>query len=107
MYIFTVETRDINMSIKNNPEKFPHGYVFEITDEEKNEVVKNVDHLEKLKFSPYLPKDFTEKGLYMLATILKKQTDNQSQHRHHRTPRPAPVGREPAFILLCRNGKLQ
>jgi hypothetical protein len=61
------------MSIKNNPEKFPHGYVFEITDEEKNEVVKNVDHLEKLKFSPYLPKDFTEKGLYMLATILKSK----------------------------------
>ncbi len=55
MYIFTVETRDINMSIKNNPEKFPHGYVFEITDEEKN------------------AKDFTEKGLYMLATILKSK----------------------------------
>ena len=38
---------------------------------EKNEVVENFDHLQKLKFSPQLPKAFTEKGLYMLATILK------------------------------------
>jgi len=30
-------------------------------------------HLEKLKFSPHLPKAFTEKGLYMLATILKNK----------------------------------
>ena len=34
-------------------------------------MVKNFDHLAKLKFSPHLPKAFTEKGLYMLATILK------------------------------------
>ena len=41
--------------------------------EEKNEVVKKFDHLEKLKFSPHLPKAFSEKGLYMLATILKRK----------------------------------
>ena len=34
-------------------------------------MVENFDHLQKLKFSPQLPKAFTEKGLYMLATILK------------------------------------
>jgi hypothetical protein len=34
-------------------------------------VVKIFDHLEKQKFSPQTPKAFTEKGLYMLATILK------------------------------------
>ena len=34
-------------------------------------MVKNFDHLQKLRFSPQLPKAFTEKGLYMLATILK------------------------------------
>lgn len=38
---------------------------------EKPEVVKIFHHLEKLKFSPYQPKAFSEKGLYMLATILK------------------------------------
>jgi hypothetical protein len=41
--------------------------------EKKKEVVEIFDHLEKLKFSPSLPKAFTEKGLYMLATILKSK----------------------------------
>ena len=41
--------------------------------EEKTEVVENFHHLQNLKFSPNLPKAFTEKGLYMLATILKSQ----------------------------------
>jgi hypothetical protein len=36
----------------------------------KREVIENFDNL-KVKFSPALPKAFTEKGLYMLATILK------------------------------------
>ena len=34
-------------------------------------MVKIFDHLERLKYSPVQPKAFTEKGLYMLATILK------------------------------------
>ena len=34
-------------------------------------MVENFDHLYKLRFSPSNPKAFTEKGLYMLATILK------------------------------------
>ena len=37
------------------------------------EVVENFHHLETIKFSPVLPKVFTEKGLYMLATILKSK----------------------------------
>jgi len=41
-------------------------------------VVKKFDHLKKLKFSPYLPKAFTERGLYMLATILKGERATQT-----------------------------
>jgi len=62
----------------NNLEKFPTGYLFKLTKEEKLEVVKNFDHLEKIKFSPHLPKVFTEKGLYMLATILKSKRATQT-----------------------------
>lgn len=69
--LYDVLTKEINQGVRNNPRKFPEGYVFELTEDEKNEVVKNFDHLQKLKFSPQLPKAFTEKGLYMLATILK------------------------------------
>ena len=69
--LYGVETKEINQAVSRNPEKFPHDYIFELTAEEKTEVVTNCDHLQKLKFSPNLPKGFTERGLYMLATILK------------------------------------
>ena len=60
----------INEAVKNNPQKFPEGYVFEISKNEKQEVIEIFDN-PKIKFSPALPKAFTRKGLYMLATILK------------------------------------
>ncbi|MBR4218932.1 MAG: ORF6N domain-containing protein [Bacteroidales bacterium] len=69
--LYGVETKRINESVSNNPEKFPEGYILLLGEQEKTEVVENFDHLQKLRFSPKLPKAFTEKGLYMLATILK------------------------------------
>ena len=69
--LYGVETRRINEALKNNPDKFPDGYVIELTNSEKEYVVKNFDHLETLKFSHATVKGFTEQGLYMLATILK------------------------------------
>ena len=86
--LYGIETKRVNEAVKNNPEKFPDGYILTLSKEEKNEiirifddskkkfaaetpeVVENFDHL-NLKFSPSTPKAFTEKGLYMLATILK------------------------------------
>jgi len=71
--LYGVETREINKAVKNNPEKFPEGFVFELIKKEKEQVVENFHHLENLKFSPVFPTAFTEKGLYMLATILKSR----------------------------------
>ena len=71
--LYGVQTRDINKAVTNNPDKFPDGYIFSLQNAEKQEVVENFHHLSKLKFSPVTPKAFTEKGLYMLATILKSK----------------------------------
>lgn len=71
--LYGVETREVNQAVKNNQNKFPDGYVFEVNKQEKSEVIKNFDDLGSMKFSPTLPKAFTEKGLYMLATILKDE----------------------------------
>lgn len=76
--LYGVQTREINQAVKNNPEKFPVGYILELNKEEKAELVKNFDHLQRLKFSKALPKAFTEKGLYMLATILKGEKATQT-----------------------------
>ena len=43
--LYGVETRRINEALKNNPDKFPDGYVIELTNSEKEHVVKNFDHL--------------------------------------------------------------
>ena len=45
---------------------------------DKKEVVKKFDHLAKLKYSPVNPTAFTERGLYMLATILKGSVATQT-----------------------------
>ena len=69
--LYGVETREVNQALSRNLEKFPEGYIFELDAQEKEELITNCDHLKKLKFSPSFPKAFTERGLYMLATILK------------------------------------
>lgn len=76
--LYGVQTREINQAVRNNPEKFPPNYVIELNKEEKLEVIKFFDNLSNLKFSPSLPKAFTEKGLYMLATILKSPQATQT-----------------------------
>ena len=71
--LYGVETREVNQAVKNNPKKFPKGYVFTTTDEDLEDI-KNFDILKKIKYFKSKPKVFTEKGLYMLATILKSDT---------------------------------
>jgi phage regulator Rha-like protein len=75
--LYGVETREINQAIKNNPDKFPEGYIFELDKNEKEEVVKNFD-IPKVKFSRVLPTALTKKGCYMLATILKSPKATQT-----------------------------
>lgn len=71
--IYGVVTRDINKAVKNNPGKFPEGYFIELDAGEKQELVENFHWFNPLKHSTAMPKAFTEKGLYMLATILKSK----------------------------------
>ena len=73
--LYGVETREVNQAVRNNPHKFPEGYVFELTLEESSALRSKDLTLEhasgKGRHSKYNYKAFTERGLYMLATILK------------------------------------
>ena len=73
--LYGVETRIINQAVKNNPEKFPAGYVAELTAQEVEVLRSKILTLEakpgKGHYSKHGYKVFTERGLYMLATILK------------------------------------
>ncbi len=76
--LYDVETKEINQAVKNNPDKFPAGYLIECNIVEKAELVKNFDRFNPLKHSTTLPTAFTEKGFYMLATILKSNKATQT-----------------------------
>lgn len=68
--LYGVQTKEINQAVRNNPKKFPKGYVFEVEKEEFAEL-RSKKLTANRPMSRTLPKAFTEKGLYMLATILK------------------------------------
>ena len=68
--LYGVETKRINEAVSNNPEKFPEGYVWEI-DNHEFAILRSKFSTTKFAKTRQLPKAFTEKGLYMLATILK------------------------------------
>lgn len=69
--LYGVETKRINEAVSRNLDKFPDGYLITLDEKEKNELVANCDRFDALKHSTVMPKGFTERGLYMLATILK------------------------------------
>ena len=54
--LYGVETKRINEAVKNNPEKFPAGYLLELNSQEKHELVENFDRFDMLKHSTALPK---------------------------------------------------
>ena len=68
--LYGVETKRINEAVSNNPEKFPDGYIFELDNQEFSDLRSKISTA-KFQKTRQLPKAFTEKGLYMLATILK------------------------------------
>ncbi len=76
--LYGVETKRVNEAVKNNPEKFPEGYYFTLQSSEKQYVVENFDRMKPIKKSTMEPRAFTEKGLYMLATILKSPFATQT-----------------------------
>lgn len=76
--IYGVTTREVNQAIRNNPEKFPDGYVITLNISEKGELVKNFDRFGPLKHSTVMPHAFTEKGLYMLATIIRSKVATEA-----------------------------
>ncbi|MBC8199898.1 MAG: ORF6N domain-containing protein [Desulfobacteraceae bacterium] len=68
--LYGVETKRINEAVKNNPDKFPAGYIIEL-DKREWESLKSKFSTSTKGGKVKLPSAFPEKGLYMLATILK------------------------------------
>ena len=71
--LYGVETKRVNEAVRNNPDKFPVDYMFQLTKDESAGLRSKISSTKFLSKRRSLPKAFTEKGLYMLATILKSR----------------------------------
>ena len=77
--LYEVQTKEVNQAVRNNPDKFPADFVFQLNSLElenwKSKILTSnlsEEELSSVKMGMRkLPYAFTERGLYMLATILK------------------------------------
>lgn len=68
--LYGVTTKRLNEQVRRNQARFPPDFMFQLTPEEKAEVVANCDHLAQLKYSSSAPFAFTEHGALMAANVL-------------------------------------
>ena len=74
--LFEYATKDLNRNVKNNIERFPEYYCFQLTNEEykslrcKNFTLNENGRGQHRKYLPYV---FTEYGITMLAGLLKSE----------------------------------
>jgi len=68
--MYGVKTKRLNEQVKRNIHRFPFDFMFQLSDEEKQEVVAFCDHLSRIRFSTSNPYAFTGHGAIMLASVL-------------------------------------
>ena len=70
-HLFGVQTKEVNQAVRNNPDKFPQTYMFELSKSELHDLRSKILTTKVSRKSRSATKVFTEKGLYMIATILR------------------------------------
>ncbi len=69
--LYESETKRLKEQVKRNKDRFPDDFMFELTSEEKEQLVANCDRLKNLKHSSINPMAFTEQGVAMLSSVLR------------------------------------
>lgn len=69
--LYETETKRLKEQVKRNKDRFPDDFMFELTLEEKEQLVANCDRLNNLKHSSINPMAFTEQGVAMLSSVLR------------------------------------
>lgn len=69
--LYGTETKVLKQQVKRNRDRFPKDFMFELTQEEKLQLVTNCDRLANLKHSSINPLVFTEQGVAMLSSVLR------------------------------------
>ncbi len=116
--LYGVPTKALNQAVKRNSKRFPPHFMFQLSRQEKQELVTNCDHLSGLKYSPALPYAFTEHGVAMLSSMLSSERAIQiniqiidafiAMRRYALATKPEEVSRHVAIlekVLLQYMGK--
>ena len=69
--LYGVKTKEVNQAVYNNPDKFPPGYMFELSMNELQDLRSKILTTNVSSKNRKTTKVFTERGLYMLATVLR------------------------------------
>jgi hypothetical protein len=72
--IYQVENKRLNEQVKRNQSRFPETFRFQLTDEEKKQLVANCDRFDSMKHTSSNPYVFTEQGVSMLSAVLRSET---------------------------------
>ena len=68
--LYDVSTKRLKEQIKRNIGRFPEDFMFELTSNERDELVAICDRLTIMKHSSVNPMVFTEQGVAMLSSVL-------------------------------------
>ena len=68
-----VPTKVLKQQVNRNPDRFPEDFMFELTKNEKDELVTNCDRLSILKHSSVNPLVFTEQGVSLVTSVLHSE----------------------------------
>ena len=71
--LYGVQTKEVNQAVRNNEDKFPPEYMFTLTVSELRDLRSKILTSNVSDNNRHGTKVFTERGLYMLATILKSE----------------------------------
>jgi hypothetical protein len=71
--LYGVPTKALKQQVKRNAERFPEDFMFELSKNEKDELVTICDRLSFLKHSSINPLVFTEQGVSMLSSVLRSE----------------------------------
>ncbi|MGZ3837225.1 MAG: ORF6N domain-containing protein [Flavisolibacter sp.] len=71
--IYEVETRALKQSVNRNKDRFPTDFMFQLTNQEVDQLVSQDVIPSKSYFGGSLPYAFTEHGVTMLASVLRSE----------------------------------
>lgn len=81
--LYGVETKRVNEAVRNNPDKFPNEYMFELDRQELACLRSKNSTANVSPKSRVLPKAFTEKRIIYVGNYIEKQTGCKRNFCNH------------------------